>query len=120
MRPVDGPPGAKVIGAVIAGNPKRTESVEAASWDDSFPPADPALSTMQSAENYSMPPSPGGDGYAIIVGLKSTGVARATIKQFDIDYETAGQQQTLVVQVTFAVCAPPTTQDQCQPEYNGH
>ena len=57
-------------------------------------------------------------GYSILIGYEATGVARATFKRFDIDYGAGTRHYTLVVPISLAVCATPTTQEQCKPEFS--
>ena len=108
-------PGAlSFLGSLIY--PDHQDAADVANYNP-FPPDDKLLGSPEQAIGFSVPPSPEGNGYAIVVGFTATGVARATIKQFAIDYIVNGKEYTVTDPTTVSVCAPPMTSEKCQPEY---
>lgn len=118
VRAVDGVPGIVVIGALIY--PWHQDTANLSNYGP-YPPDDKMLGPARQAIGFTIPVGKHLEfGYSIVVGIMGTGVKRATIKQFDIDYDVDGHHYTLVVPITVAVCAPPTTGDNCHPEYAGN
>ncbi len=117
VRAVYGVPGITILGALIYPPSPDRYSADIANWDR-FPPVDKNMGTPISAAGFIVPPHTTGIGYAIVVGIAGTGVSRATIRHFVVDYEADGRQYVVSYPTSVAVCAAPTIGDNCPPEYN--
>lgn len=113
VRAIDGVPGVKILGALIY--TEHQDSADLANYK-AFPPVDPMLGAPAAAKGFTIPPSTGGPGYAVVVGYQGTGIARATITGFAVDYMANGKRYTVTNPTTVAVCPPPATGTTCKPE----
>ena len=113
VRPVYGIPGVKVLGALIFPPSDGRYAADLSNWD-TFPPDH--MGSGSPADGFVVPPHTSGTGYAVVIGYAGTGVPRATIRHFEVDYEAGGKRYSVSYPLSEAVCARPTTGDNCAPE----
>ncbi len=112
VRPIVDRPGLTVIGVLVAGL-AREEGGGGATYRQ-FPPS--GLGDLWPAVGFVLPANTPRDGlgYNFVIGYRTSGVAVASVKAVEIDYEVSGVTYSVTDPAQLIVCAPPTTPDQCR------